>query len=69
MEGTSNFKERVLILRFPTRDARKEFLKNRSMLKKTGIFLGDDLTVAQVAHMKEKMPEFLAARENGKIAF
>ena len=69
VEGTSNSKERALILRFPTEDARKEFLKNRSMLKKTGIFLGDDLTVAQVAHMKEKMLEILAAREKGKIAF
>ena len=39
------------------------------MLKKTGIFLGDDLTVAQVAHMKELMPEIKAAREKGKIAF
>ena len=39
------------------------------MLKETGIFLGDDLTVAQVAHMKEKMREILAAREKGKIAF
>ena len=36
------------------------------MLKKTGIFLGDDLTVA---HMKEKMPKILAAREKGEIAF
>ena len=69
VEGTSSFKERALILRFPIGEARKEFLKNRSMLKKIGIFLGDDLTVAQVAHMKEKMPEILAAREKGKIAF
>ena len=50
-------------------EARKEFLKKRPMLKEIGIFLGDDLTVAQVAHMKEKMPEILAAREKGKIAF
>ena len=69
VEGTSNTKERALILHFPTSEARKEFLKNKSMLKKTGIFLGDDLTVAQVAHLKEKMPEILAAREKGKTAF
>ena len=68
-EGTSKPKERALILRFPTEEARKEFLKKRPMLKETGIFLGDDLTVAHVAHMKEKMPEILAAREKGKIAF
>ena len=69
VEGTSSLKERALILRFPTGEARKEFLHKRSMLKKTGIFLGDDLTVAQVAHMKEKMTEILAARQKGKIAF
>ena len=69
VEGTSNTKERALILRFPASEARKEFLKNKSMLKKTGIFLGDDLTVAQVAQLKEKMPEILAAREKGKTAF
>lgn len=46
-----------------------EFLKNRPALKKTGIFLGDDLTLAQVAHMQELMPEIKAAREKGKIAF
>ena len=39
------------------------------MLKKIGIFFGDALTMAQVAHMKEKMPELLAAKEKGKFAF
>ena len=68
-EGTSSPKERALILRCPIGEARKEFLQKRSTLKKTGIFLGDDLTAAQVAHMKEKMLEILAAREKGKIAF
>ena len=69
VKRTSNAKERALILRFATSDARKEFLKNRPMLKRTRIFLGDDLTIAQVAHPKEKMPEILAAREKGNIAF
>ena len=69
VEGTSNVKERALILNFPSLEARREFLKNKAMLKKTGIFLGDDLTVAHVAHLKEKMPEILAAREKGKTAF
>ena len=68
-EGTSNAKERALIMRFPTLEARREFLKNKTMLKKTGIFLGDDLTLAQVAHLKEKMPEIKAARDSGKTAF
>ena len=68
-ERTSNPNERAPILRFPTGEARKEFLQRRPMLKKTEIFLGDDLTVAQVAHMKEKMPEIVAAKEKGKIAF
>ena len=45
-EGTSNPKERALILRFPTGEARKEFLQKRPMFNKTRIFLGDDLTVA-----------------------
>lgn len=62
-------KERALILRFPTIEAKKEFLKRRPTLKKTGIFLGDDLTLSQLAHMKEVMPEIRAAREKGKIAF
>ena len=67
-EGTSKPKERALILRIPTKEARKEFLKKRPMLKETRIFLGDDLTVAQVAHIKEKMREILAARKKVKIA-
>ena len=69
VERTSNAKERALIMRFPTLEARREFLKNKTMLKKTGIFLGDDLTLAQVAHLKEKMPEIKAARDSGKTAF
>ena len=68
-DGTGSSKERALIVRFPTWEAKKEFLKNRPVLKKTGIFLGDDLTLAQIAHMQEKMPEIKAAREKGKIAF
>ena len=66
---TSNSKERALILRFPDGQIRREFLSKRPALKKTGIFLGNDLTVAQVAHMQEKMPEILVAIEKGKIAF
>ena len=62
-------KERALILRFPTIEAKKEFLKKRPTLKKTGIFLGDDLTLSQIAHMMEVMPDIRAAREKGKIAF
>ena len=34
-----------------------------------GIFLGIDLTLSQVFHMQEVMPEIRAAREKGKIAF
>lgn len=61
-----NSKERALIICFPTWEAKKKFLKKRPTL---GIFLGDDLTLAQIAHMQEKMPEIKAAREKGKIAF
>lgn len=64
-----NSKERALILRFPSMEVKKEFLKKRATLKKTGIFLGDDLTLSQVAHMMEVMPEIRAAREKGKLAF
>ena len=64
-----NPRDKALIMRFPNMEARKEFLKKRPTLKDTGIFLGDDLTLAQVAHMQEVMPEIKAARENGKIAF
>lgn len=67
-EGSSS-KERALILRFPSLEEKKEFLKKRPTLKKTGIFLGDDLTLSQIAHMKEVMPEIRAAREKGKMAF
>ena len=56
-------------MRFPTLEIRGEFLKKRSTLKETGIFLGDDLTLAQVAHMQEMLPEIQAARKKGKIAF
>ena len=45
-EGISNIKERAIILHLTTSESRKEFLKNRTMLKKIGIFLGDDLMVA-----------------------
>lgn len=62
-------KERALILRFPSIEVKKEFLKKRPTLKKSGIFLGDDLTLSQLAHMQEVMPEIKAAREKGKIAF
>ena len=62
-------KERALILRFPSMEHKKEFLKKRLALKKTGIFLGDDLTLSQLAHMQEVMPEIQAARNKGKIAF
>lgn len=62
-------KERALIIRFPSMEAKKDFLKRRPTLKKTGIFLGDDLTLSQLAHMKEVMPEIRAAREKGKVAF
>ena len=61
-EGTSKPNERALILLFPTEEARKEFLKKLPMLKE------NDLTVAQVAHMKEKMSKILAAREK-KLLF
>lgn len=61
--------EPALIMRFSTIEAKKEFLKKRPTLKKTGIFLGDDLTLSQIAHMKEVMPEIRAAREKGKTAF
>ena len=44
-------------------------MTKRPALKKTGIFLGDDLTLAQIAHMQEVMPEIKAARTKGKIAF
>lgn len=67
-EGESS-KDRALILRFPSLEDKKEFLKKRPTLKKTGIFLGDDLTLSQLAHMKEVMPEIRAAREKGKLAF
>ena len=50
-------------------EARKEFLKKRPTLKDTGIFLGDDLTLAQIAHMQEMMSEITTAREKGKFAF
>ena len=62
-------KERALILRFPSIEEKKDFLKKRPTLKKTGIFLGDDLTLSQLAHMREVMPEIRAAREKGKVAF
>lgn len=62
-------KEKALILRFSSLEEKKEFLRRRPTLKKTGIFLGDDLTLSQLAHMKEVMPEIRAAREKGKIAF
>lgn len=68
-DAKGNPREKALIMRFSTMKARKEFLKKRPALKDTGIFLGDDLTLAQVAHMQEVMPEIKAARENGKIAF
>ena len=68
-DGKGKSKERALIMRFPTLDVRGEFLKKRSTLKETGIFLGDDLTLAQVAHMQEMLPEIQAARKKGKIAF
>ncbi len=60
-------RERALIIRFASME--KDFLKKRPTLKKTGVFLGDDLTLSQLAHMKEVMPEITAAREKGKIAF
>ena len=46
IDGKGKPKERALILRFPDMEARKEFLKKRPTLKDTGIFLGDDLTLA-----------------------
>lgn len=69
-EGSSeSSKERALILRFPSLEEKKDFLKKRPALKKTGIFIGDDLTLSQLAHMREVMPEIRAAREKGKMAF
>lgn len=62
-------KERALILRFSSLEEKKDFLRKRPTLKKTGIFLGDDLTLSQLAHMREVMPEIRAAREKGKLAF
>ncbi|KAH7296067.1 hypothetical protein KP509_26G007700 [Ceratopteris richardii] len=62
-------KERALILRFPSLEEKKEFLRKRPILKKTGVFLGDDLTLSQLAHMREVMPEIREAREKGKLAF
>ena len=51
LDSKGNTRDRALILRFPTLEARKDFLKKRPALKETGIFLGDDLTLAQIAHM------------------
>lgn len=67
-EGESS-KGRALILRFPSMDAKKEFLAKRKTLKDSGIFLGDDLTLSQIAHMMECMPKIRAAKEAGKLAF
>ena len=69
MDNKGNARDRALILRFPTLEARKDFLKKRPALKETGIFLGDDLTLAQVAHMQELMLEIKSARDKEKIAF
>lgn len=69
LDNKGNERDRALILRFPNLEARRDFLKKRPTLKDTGIFLGDDLTLTQVAHMQELMPEIRAAREKGKIAF
>ena len=68
-DGKGGSKERALIMRFPTMETRREFLKKRPTLKQTGIFLGDDLTLAQIAHLQEVLPEIKAAREKGKSAF
>ena len=57
-----------MTLRFSSLEE-KEFLRKRHTLKKTGIFLGDNLTLSQLAHMNEVMPEIRAAREKGKMAF
>ena len=65
--GTS--KERALILRFPTMEVKQGFLSKRKTLKDTGIYLGDDLTLSQIAHMMECMPKIRAARASGKLAF
>ncbi|MCO5572587.1 hypothetical protein L7F22_026343 [Adiantum nelumboides] len=62
-------KERALILRSPSMEAKKDFLRKRPTLKKTCIFLGDDLTLSQLAHMREVMPKIQAARAKGKMAF
>ena len=70
IDGKGKSKKRALILQFPAMEARKEFLKKRPTLKDTGIFLADDLTLAQIAYMQEMMPKITAARaEKGKIAF
>lgn len=47
---------------------RQTFLAKRAALKGKDIFLGDDLTPAQVAHRKECMPEAEKARKQGKFA-
>lgn len=65
-DGKGSSKERALIIHFPTMEARKEFLKKRPTLQKIGIFLGDVLTLAQIAHMQEMMLEI---REKVKITF
>ena len=60
-------KERALILCFPSMEA-KDFLKRHPTLKKTGVFLGDDLTLSQLAHMKEVTAEIRTSRVKGKVA-
>ncbi|MCO5551432.1 hypothetical protein L7F22_004935 [Adiantum nelumboides] len=58
-------KERAFILCFTSMEA-KNFLKKRPTLKKTGTFLDDDLTLSQLAHMREVMPKIDCSKGEGK---
>lgn len=59
---------RILMLKFADLNKKASFLAQRKALKGLNVYLGDDLTPAQVAHRNACMPKVHEARKNGMWA-
>lgn len=67
--GKDEAKPKALIIQCVDIKNKTIFLSKRRALKGEKIYLGEDLTSAQVRHHKKTMPRVLATRKEGEWAY
>ena len=64
--GRDESRAKALIICLTDMNKKKAFLSKRMVLTGDKIYLDDNLTLTQVAHCKENMPQVLGGRKEGK---